>query len=1525
MKSFVFNRTSAVILLFLATFISLNTRGQSEPTVGEWSEKIYTHTDRPFYFPGETIWFKSYIVNADNTASGIGEIMYTQLIAPDGSTVKTFRSAITQGYSYGQINIGKDWIGGIYKLRSFTNWMRNQGEESFFTKEITIQKAVKPNLLLHLDFEKESYGPLSNVSGSFEAKDLKNNPITDTPISYTVAVQGVEVIKEKVSTDENGKAEITFCLPANLQSRDVVLNIVIAHKGSNESISRSIPVVLDNIDLQFLPEGGKIVADAINRIAFKAVDEFGKPADVEGEIFDKEGNQITTFKSFHDGMGAFKMDPDHDQKYYALITAPFRSEKKILLPEVHKEGVSLRVETDSLLTRVRVHSTLNRLLFLEIANANGVLERESIAKGQDLLEIDTSDLPVGITRFRISDDFGTPLSERLVFLNAHRQLKVTLELDKKIYQTREKVHVTVTSKDIHDEPVPANLSVAVVDNKLLSFADDKQDHILSSLLLTSELQGKIHEPDFYFNPEEELSYEALDYVMLTHGWRNYILNPVSLSKALFKPERLAVQSGKIVDQKGNPVIADLLLFDQSGRKVLVFKTDDRGRYSFKYDKSNLLILIAYTADGRKLRITEEEKVKGYTSSRATGPKAKTKDPDNPLLKYNKGTEETIKKKATASLSLNSDSQNLDEIVVVGYSAESRSKLTGASVTMINSSELELESSLGNALQGRVAGVQIVNEAGTPGNTTAVRVRGINSLSGNNQPLIIVDGTPYPLETLEDISAHQVDQVTVLKNAAAQALYGSAATNGVIVVTTKNNSYWRNNWRKKKLNNAKYNNYAIKTFYNRSVTDFDMARQFYMPKYEGEKLPEERNDFRQTIYWNPVVQTDENGIADFEFYNSDAITSFEIITEGVGYNGLAGRVKRSYATKKLLNTDFKLPNYMALNDTISLPVTINNESDESITVNLELEFPEEIKIVDAPENELIIPARGSAVRNVVIIPQRKLETGSLTIRAKAGEMTDIVEKETVIISPYFPTEIAASGMRSANYEFSVDQMVEGSLKADLTLYLDVIGDVMDGVEGMIRAPWGCFEQVSSSTYPNILVLKYLRTSGKSNPEIEKKALGFIKKGYTKLAGYETRKNGFEWYGNTPPHEALSAYGLMEFTEMKEVYDGVSQPMIKRTIEFLLSRRDGKGGFKQNRGKYGFSAAPENVNNAYIVYAISESGVDVDIDSEYQYNYEQALKDKDAYRMALMTCASYNLNKEENAIILTEKLKETITTFGFADLPVEHTITRSYWNSKNVETAAFTLLALMKQEVPDMASITSGIEYLMTQRKNGRFGSTQATSMVLKVLIEYQKYQNELFNGSNQTVELTINGETLSKALKITEDGKIHISGLEQFITEGQQEFGLKLSDKETTIPYTLNVSYDSYLPDSSEACPLKMETVITGKTYQVGDNVRMNIAITNESKDPLGMVTAIIGIPSGTTAQPWQLKELLEEEQVAYYEIFDNYLVFYWRSMQTEENKTINLDLKADIPGQYQAPASTIYLYYGDEHKSWIPGNSVEIK
>ena len=1514
-----------VLISVLFSFKSMET---AEGTI----EKIYTQTDRSLYFPGDTIWFKSYITNAEGKATVISEYMYAQLISPKGTVISQINLDVKEGYAYGDYEIDSNWVGGIYKLRMFTNWMQNFGESAFFEKEITVQKVISPNLLMSLDFQKQAYGSNAEVIADFELKDLKNKAISSKEIQYTVQIKGEKGKVKKATTDLNGKLEIGFTLPSNLQTTDVILTVLVPHKGAIESISRSVPVTLENLDLQFFPESGSAIIGIDNVIAFKALNEFGKPASVSGTIVDDKGRFVSDFKSFHDGMGSFSIKPTSAQ-YFAKISTPFKSDSLIALPKILIKGTTIRVTENQENFQITMFSNEYKQLSLSIATAYRELKRLPIklSNNKSVFTLAKNQLPNGILKLSLQDPTSSILAERLVFANKHKQLNIAITLVKEIYKTREKVTVKIKTTSDLNTAIPANVSVSVVDNKLVYFANDKQDNILSYLLMSSELQGKIHKPSFYFKPEEIKAKNGLDNIMLTHGWRNYLYQPILVENAKFHPQVKSVQHIKVIDHNNKGVACQLLLFNEYTDEVLKYRTDKDGLFSFKMKENSSYVLIAYNNTKSKLSIIKQHLDKtGNQSINNTALKSENKE-DKTFNKIKKPLSKTIKEEVIianpVAISLEEDSEQLDEIVIVGYGSQKKKALSGA-VTIIEEKSISTTSidNIGQLLQGRVAGVEITETPSTAGNTSNIAIRGISTISGNSQPLFVIDGVAFNQNDLGkgallSIEPANIESIHVLKGAAASSLFGSNGSNGVVIINTIDdnfNAYYGS----KLLNNKRFKNYTAETFIHYKSKTF-VSKEFYMPVYNGKESVNNRDDFRETIYWNPVIQTDRNGDASFEFYNSDVISSFIITTEGVGSNGLIGRDETTFATKKQLHIDFKTPNYMAINDTVNLAIRLTNESSKQIQSKLAIILPAELKrVFPLTDKSLTIAPNSEKIIDFAVVPIKKAKEAVISVSVAGSAFRDKIDKKINIISPYFPTQATISGNKNETYEFIVNDVVDGSLEANFSVYTDIVGNVMDGVASLIRQPYGCFEQLSSSTYPNILILKYLKQTNKSNPKIEKKALNFIKSGYKKLAAYETKQDGFEWYGNTPPHEALSAYGLMEFIEMKEVYAGVNDKMIKRTINYLLSRKDGKGGFKQNSGKYGFSSAPENVNNAYIIYALSETKLELAIEKEYNVTFKEALNSEDTYRMALMACASYNLNKVEDFQHLMVKIKSNIEKSGFKDLAVENTITRSYGNAKTIETAAFTILALLKEGSDELAS--QGTEYILSQSTNGRFGSTQSTSMALKALIAYSKVQQQKIIQGN-ALEIDINGHKINKALSQNEEGKVVIKNLEKYIKEGKQKVSVRFANSKNRFPYMLNIKWDSKVPDSSKECKLSLETQIKSPKSSVGETIRMDIHITNKTNNPLPMATAIIGIPSGTAAQPWQLKEILEQQKADYFEVFDNYLVFYWKEFNVLESKTISLDLKAEVSGNYQAPASTVYLYYADEFKHWISGNKVKIE
>jgi hypothetical protein len=145
-----------------------------------------------------------------------------------------------------------------------------------------------------------------------------------------------------------------------------------------------------------------------------------------------------------------------------------------------------------------------------------------------------------------------------------------------------------------------------------------------------------------------------------------------------------------------------------------------------------------------------------------------------------------------------------------------------------------------------------------------------------------------------------------------------------------------------------------------------------------------------------------------------------------------------------------------------------------------------------------------------------------------------------------------------------------------------------------------------------------------------------------------------------------------------------------------------------------------------------------------------------------------------------------------------------------------------------------------------------------------------------------------------------------------------------MPYSVAVNFHSLTPDSSEECKLHLETNLSDSEVEEGAATEANVVVVNKSDEAIPTPLAIVGIPGGLEVRHDQLKELVEAGKIAAYEVKGREVILYWRSLKAEERIELPLSLIAAIPGTYTAPASRAYLYYTDEHKTWIDGMKVEI-
>ena len=138
---------------------------------------------------------------------------------------------------------------------------RSQNDERnlLFEKELTVQSVIMPRLKMKLDFEKKAYGKGDEVTAKLELNTNVNQPLANTKVKFKAQLNGKQLTESAVTTNADGKTVLKFILPKDLNTIDGTVNALIDFEGSTESISRSIPIVLNQISMEFFAEGGDMV------------------------------------------------------------------------------------------------------------------------------------------------------------------------------------------------------------------------------------------------------------------------------------------------------------------------------------------------------------------------------------------------------------------------------------------------------------------------------------------------------------------------------------------------------------------------------------------------------------------------------------------------------------------------------------------------------------------------------------------------------------------------------------------------------------------------------------------------------------------------------------------------------------------------------------------------------------------------------------------------------------------------------------------------------------------------------------------------------------------------------------------------------------------------------------------------------------------------------------------------------------------------------------------------------------------
>lgn len=864
-------RSITVLLGVLLYFSSLSAQTMQDTIIANFSlmeripkEKLYLHLDKPFYGAGEKIWFKGYLVNAtthqDNSQSNF---IITELINRSDSIVERKKIRRDSLGFHNAFTLPATLPAGDYYLRGYSNWMLNEDPDFFFSRNIKIGNSIDNTIVSSIEYQQEDDTHYtakikftSNVQAVFE----------NTTIKYLYLENGKIKNKGKKKTDENGW--ISISLP-DLKS-PAARRIEVEFDDPQYIYKRTfhLPVFTNDFDVKFFPEGGALLSIPHQNVAFKAQGADGFSKEVEGFLFNSKGDTLTNFRSEHNGMGIFTMNPVDNETYYVTVRTNDSITKRFDLPAIEPKGISIAMSHYKQEIRYEIQKTeateWPQKLFL-LAHTRGKLAiLQPINPKRTFGKMNDSLFTEGITHFMLIDEQGNALSERLIFVPDHKPNQWQITADQPTYGKREKVSLQIAAKDNEGNPVEGTFSVSITDRKSIQ-PDSLADNILSNLLLTSDLKGYVEDPAYYFLNQDARTLRSIDYLMMTHGWRRHKMENVLRTPSLNFTnyiEKGQTISGRIMGFFGaNVKKGPICVLAPKYNIIATTETDEKGQFivNTSFRDSTTFLVQARTKKGFAgvdiLMDPPQYPVATHKAPYFNGAATFMED-------YLMNTRDQYYMEGGMRV------YNLKEVTVTAKRERPSSKsiYTGG----INTYTVEEDRLQGYGQTAFDAASRLPSVTITNGSEIHIR--------NNSEPaIIVIDDIVYEdaSDILKDIQVSDMSSISLLRGADAVIL-GPRASGGAVVITLKD-----------PRNLPARPAQGIITY---TPLGYSESVEFYHPTYDTpEKKNAQRSDFRSTVYWNPELRLDADGKATIEYYTPDSTAPEDIIIEGVDKNGKVCRI------------------------------------------------------------------------------------------------------------------------------------------------------------------------------------------------------------------------------------------------------------------------------------------------------------------------------------------------------------------------------------------------------------------------------------------------------------------------------------------------------------------------------------------------------------------------------------------------------------------------------------------------------------
>lgn len=445
-----------------------------------------------------------------------------------------------------------------------------------------------------------------------------------------------------------------------------------------------------------------------------------------------------------------------------------------------------------------------------------------------------------------------------------------------------------------------------------------------------------------------------------------------------------------------------------------------------------------------------------------------------------------------------------------------------------------------------------------------------------------------------------------------------------------------------------------------------------------------------------------------------------------------------------------------------------------------------------------------------------------------------------------------------------------------------------------------------------------------PEVEMKALEYINVGYQRLLTFEVAGGGFDWYGNPPANTVLSAYAVLEFSDMAKVYE-IDTRVIDRTRTWLFAQqqKDGRWPMPARTAWSWQGLSGDFIVTAYVTWSLAESGYKgAEVVKAVGWLKDHLEEAKDAYAKALAVNAFAAFDaKSATTTELVAKLD---------DAKVEDEASKGvYWRQDgstafyaqgpyaHVETTALIACAMMK--TPDYANtVNRALTYLVKMKDaRGTWGSTSATILALRALLggmggQEQKGTAEVtftLNGHERKVTITPDQADVMQYVQFQDGGK-------ELAETGKNRVSIATKG-ETNAMYQVVARY--YVPwkdvVAEEEKPLDIQVRYDRTQLTTKDVLGAKVVMRYHGKAPTFMICMDLGLPPGFVLDPSGLEKLVEKKVIDKFSATSRQITLYFGTVEPGQVVEFGYDLIPKYPIKAKTPSSTVYEYYSPDRRA----------